>query len=138
MHRLAITCTLLAAGAIPACTRNDRPAVVPVEGQVYYRDQPVAGARVTFLNADAPRAATGETDQAGHFRLSTFEPNDGAVPGTHAVTVVKPPANAPAATTDLEGRNTSRPCNKSSAVPAARRNRIRRSPPSTPVRKPAD
>jgi len=29
----------------------------------------------------------GTTDEAGNFRLTTFEPNDGAVLGTHVVTV---------------------------------------------------
>jgi hypothetical protein len=38
---------------------------------------------------DAPRAAIGTTDAQGHFSLTTFEPDDGAIPGTHIVTFSK-------------------------------------------------
>jgi hypothetical protein len=55
----------------------------------------VAGASVAFLAPGASRHAVGTTDEAGKFQLTTFEPNDGAIPGTHVVTVSKtesPPA----------------------------------------------
>jgi hypothetical protein len=49
----------------------------------------VAGASVAFLAPGAPRLAVGTTDEAGHFSLTTYEPEDGAVVGTHTVTVQK-------------------------------------------------
>jgi hypothetical protein len=49
----------------------------------------VAGASVAFLAPGAPRFAVGTTDEKGRFRLTTFETDDGAVPGTHVVTVSK-------------------------------------------------
>jgi hypothetical protein len=55
-----------------------------------YRGQPVAGATVSFLGRNSPRIASGETDEQGQFQLTTFEANDGAVLGTHIVTVYKP------------------------------------------------
>jgi hypothetical protein len=41
------------------------------------------------MGQGAPRAAVGKTDAAGNFQLTTFETNDGAVPGMHEVTVKK-------------------------------------------------
>ncbi len=58
-------------------------------GVVTYRGKPVAGAGVAFHNDRAPRLASGETDESGRYQLSTFEPGDGAVIGTHVVTVYK-------------------------------------------------
>ena len=68
---------------------DGRPQIAPVRGQVTYRGQPVAKASVTFFNDQAPRTASGQTDETGHYRLTTFEPDDGAVIGEHAVTVYK-------------------------------------------------
>ena len=42
---------------------------------------------VAFLCPGALRLALGTTDDAGNYQLTTFEPNDGAIIGTHAVTV---------------------------------------------------
>jgi hypothetical protein len=33
--------------------------------------------------------AVGTTDEAGNYRLTTYEPNDGAIVGTHVVTVTQ-------------------------------------------------
>lgn len=90
--RLAVRVLLLPVicGLLPGCSgRPDRPATFPVEGKVTNRGKPVAGATVAFLAPGAPRLAVGTTDDAGSFRLTTFEPNDGAVLGTHVVTVSK-------------------------------------------------
>ncbi len=72
---------------------DDRPGTAPVSGTVIYRDQPVAGAMVSFIADGAPRAATGETDEQGRFTLTTFDPGDGAVLGPHVVTVYKSKAS---------------------------------------------
>jgi hypothetical protein len=84
---LVVGCSLLV-----GCGGSDRPAVAPVSGQVTYQDKPVAGAFVSFLCKGAPRLATGTTDAAGNYQLTTFEPNDGAVIGNHVVTVKKLPS----------------------------------------------
>jgi hypothetical protein len=80
---LATSCSLL------GCSRSDRPATFPVHGTATYRGKPVARASVAFLAAGAPRMAVGVTDERGTFRLTTFDPDDGAIPGTHVVTVRK-------------------------------------------------
>jgi len=74
----------------------DRPLTAKVAGRVTLDGQPVAGAFVQFVpqgSGDAQtgggRPATGHTDAAGNFVLSTFEDGDGAVIGTHRVLVTE-------------------------------------------------
>jgi hypothetical protein len=67
--------------------RSGRPETVPVRGIVTYQGKPVAGASVAFLAPGAPAPASGTTNAAGKFQLSTFASNDGAVVGKHVVTV---------------------------------------------------
>ena len=67
----------------------DRPETVPVTGTVLYNGKPVEKAVVSFSCEGAPRSAVGVSDAEGKFTLSTFGYNDGAIVGTHAVTVSK-------------------------------------------------
>src|SRR5262249_47270203 len=85
------TCPLLVAYCclLLGCSRSDRPATYPVHGKLIYQGKPVTGATLDFLAPGASRSAVGTTDEAGQFRLTTFEPDDGAVAGTHVVTVFK-------------------------------------------------
>ncbi len=92
---IAIGCDGCGGGGTP------RPKCAPVSGTVTYKNEPVAGATVTFWTANAPRAAIGQTDAKGNFQLTTFDPNDGAIVGTHSVTVTKPPESAPANATEM-------------------------------------
>jgi len=64
------------------------PQTFPVSGTVRLAGQPVAGAAVVFT-PDEGQQATGTTDKSGRFELSTFQLGDGALPGTHRVTVAK-------------------------------------------------
>lgn len=70
------------------------PSRYPVEGQVTYRGKPLAEATVLFhpLGEAAPGLAQpmAITDEQGKFRLTTAQPNDGAVPGEYAITVTQP------------------------------------------------
>jgi hypothetical protein len=78
--------------------KDSRPRRVPVSGTVLRMGQPVAAATVLFEPLGSTPAATGETDAAGQFRLTTFDPGDGAVPGEYAVAVRKVeviPSNRP-------------------------------------------
>ncbi|MGB9687350.1 hypothetical protein [Thermogutta sp.] len=66
-----------------------RPKTVPVKVTVKYKGQPVAEANVQLLPASGGHAATGLTDAQGVARLTTFEKNDGVVPGSYRVTIRK-------------------------------------------------
>jgi len=64
-----------------------RPKRVPVSGQVLIDEQPLRAGFVRVVPEDA-RPATGEIDADGRFTLSTFDPGDGCVPGTHKAAVI--------------------------------------------------
>ena len=64
------------------------PETFPVAGTVTLDGKPVAGAAVVFTPEEGQQA-TGTTDDSGRFELSTFQLGDGALPGTHRVTVAK-------------------------------------------------
>lgn len=99
-----LSCCLLASSLVlfTGCGGGEeRPATAPVTGSVMYNGEAIAGATVSFWTEGASRAATGVTKADGTFSLSMFDPNDGAIPGEHTITVVKVEAGAePASTTD--------------------------------------
>jgi hypothetical protein len=69
------------------------PRMAPVKGRVLFNGQPVKDAAITFSpNGPAGKLETGKpgtgfTDSNGEFELSTFKNYDGAIVGTHSVTV---------------------------------------------------
>jgi hypothetical protein len=75
---------------------SPKPQTVKVTGKVTYKGQPVSGASVAFLGDGKIPPALGRTDAEGRFELTTSDSGDGAVPGTHQVTVSK---NIPAKST---------------------------------------
>lgn len=89
---------LVIAGLLPlvvaGCRANKHPELRRVAGQVVYQDQPVADATVAFYHKDSARPATGTTAADGSFYLTSFEDNDGALPGEHTVVVTKTVAPA--------------------------------------------
>ena len=82
----SLTLLLLTAGCGGV---EDQKPTVPVEGTVAVNGQPLVGARVAFWTEGAPKAATGITDAEGKFQLSMYSLNDGAMVGTHKITVTK-------------------------------------------------
>jgi hypothetical protein len=85
LARLVLLATALACAA--GCGGS---GLRKVEGEVLLDDQPVAGALVVFQREDSGGPpANAVTDEAGHFRLSTFASGDGVLPGTYKVTVSK-------------------------------------------------
>ncbi|HXG10066.1 MAG TPA: hypothetical protein VNK04_09780 [Gemmataceae bacterium] len=58
----------------------------PVEGTVTYKGKPVPYGTVMFQPDDGP-AATGEI-RNGRYVLKTYREGDGAIPGTHRVTII--------------------------------------------------
>jgi hypothetical protein len=72
--------------ALPGCGGDSVAETAEVSGVVLYKGQPVAGAEVNFRPKEG-HPATGRTGPDGRFVLTTYEEGDGAVPGTHTVTV---------------------------------------------------
>ena len=69
-----------------------RPLTYPVRGTVQYDGRSVSGAVVTFMGrstSGADLAAVGLTDANGRFELKTYRPGDGAILGSHRVTIEK-------------------------------------------------
>lgn len=59
---------------------------VPVSGLVTYKGNPLTRGTVVF-EPDAGRPAHGAIQPDGHYTLSTFKDGDGAVEGTHRVSI---------------------------------------------------
>jgi hypothetical protein len=77
-------CLVLALTA-PGCSKE---GLVKVRGVVTLDGEPLVGAIVTFLpEGDGGRMAHGQTGAGGVFQLTTFKPQDGAMPGAYKVTV---------------------------------------------------
>lgn len=95
--RLAVInlCVLV---ALTGCAGSDFPKTYKVSGTVTLDGKPVDGAMVTFLPAAGQKVAIGSTNADGQFKLSTFNPSDGAQPGGYKVTITKffaPPTGSP-------------------------------------------
>ena len=81
----SVGCVLLMSGCSGG---SDRPDTVPVRGTITLDGKPLADATVSF-SAETERPATGTSDSFGEFTLTTFESEDGAIPGEYKVTVEK-------------------------------------------------
>ncbi len=86
-------CYLISVLLFVGCSHSmasNRPKTVPVSGVVNFKGAPVAGATVTFMSIGrGGRGATGVTDSSGSFKLTTFEPRDGAIPGNYRVKIAR-------------------------------------------------
>jgi hypothetical protein len=65
---------------------DGRPSRVPVSGQVLIDGKPLTRGTITFVPPEG-RASSGKLDESGHFTLSCFETGDGAVIGTHKISI---------------------------------------------------
>jgi hypothetical protein len=77
---------LCGAGLLVGCGGPARPAVAPVQGKITCGGQPVPEGVVTFYPKEG-RSASGRIQPDGAYRLTTFEPGDGALLGEHKVTI---------------------------------------------------
>ena len=98
-HRplLAVAVVVAACGALSACGKGG-PDLHPVSGQVFFRDQPAAGAQVVFQpvgEASAqPERPTGTVGADGSFKLQTYPHGEGAPVGEYGVIISWMPENA--------------------------------------------
>ena len=65
------------------------PETSPVHGTVTLDGKPLEGGTVQFFSSQG-QTASGEIDADGNYRLTTFQPDDGAVPGAYRVAVQPP------------------------------------------------
>ncbi len=66
---------------------DQQTKTIRVRGVITLDDKPVKQAAVLFSPQAGGRPATGITNEMGEFDLQTFGPSDGALPGTHIVTI---------------------------------------------------
>ena len=88
-HWRALLVTIVAAAGCSTSVDADKPKTAAVHGVVLYNDAPMADATVTFHPKGGTRAAFAKTGPDGTFQLTTFDANDGAMPGDYIVTVSK-------------------------------------------------
>ena len=66
---------------------NDAPKTVSAKGIVTYKGNPVSNHSVAFVPDEEGMLASGTTDSAGRFTLTTSATGDGAVPGKYKVAI---------------------------------------------------
>ena len=93
-RRLGLFVLLAALVWVSGCGESGVAPTVKATGIVTYKGQGLSGVNVTFT-PDKGRSATGTTDPAGKFTLSTFKPGDGAVEGLHKVTITPTAGSEP-------------------------------------------
>ncbi len=72
------------------CGSPARERTYPVTGIVTQGGTPIEGAVVSFHPTTGEgRSATGTTDAAGRYHLTSFARDDGAIPGRYGVTIAK-------------------------------------------------
>jgi hypothetical protein len=86
---------LLVATGLVGCGGPVKPAVAPVAGKVVTKGGKDCDGALVVFHASAPGQATaakpvGTTGADGSFALTSFETNDGAIPGDYGVTIVWP------------------------------------------------
>ena len=69
------------------------PGLYPVHGKVTWENgaeaRELAGGMIICESVDGRVGARGDIEQDGSFRLSTYKPGDGVLPGKHRVAVVE-------------------------------------------------
>jgi hypothetical protein len=86
----AIAAALLCFGG---CGGNNRPKTIPITGRVTINGQPPGeGGKLYFTPTEAAagynkRPASGSFDLEGNYRVMSWEPDDGLVPGHYTVNV---------------------------------------------------
>jgi len=91
LHCPALLFASLVALAVVGC---GGPKIVPVSGTITIDGQPLTTGHVFVMPKDG-RAASGTIDKQGRFTLSTNDPGDGCLLGTHLVTVTAKEYSSP-------------------------------------------
>jgi hypothetical protein len=88
-------CLPIALGGCSSSGKDGRKPVHRVSGKVLFRDQPAVGALVVFIPANEPPEPVdprprGTVQADGTFKLTTYEPDDGAPVGDYTVVITWP------------------------------------------------
>ena len=92
MKQFSIVITVMLFLSLAGCSSNSgRAPTYQVNGTVTMKGQPLADARVVFVPVEGAthEPATGLSDSAGKFKLSTFMSDDGAQAGDYRIKVLK-------------------------------------------------
>ncbi|MEM7782572.1 MAG: hypothetical protein AAF623_04400 [Planctomycetota bacterium] len=84
------------------CSNSPEPRTFPVSGIVTLDGVPLKGVAVMFQPEQGGSFGIGISDSAGRFKITTFELDDGAIPGNHGVIIQKDTASFDATS---EGNN---------------------------------
>ena len=87
MLSVGIVVCVFVAGCGESAPVADIEKTVTAGGVLTFQGKPLENYRVIFHPKDKKRPASGRTDADGRFQLGTNRPGDGAVPGSHQVTV---------------------------------------------------
>ena len=96
VYRLTLAIMLPLLTVVAGCGGLTNPELTRVTGLVTFEGKPVGPGTVGFVPTDpAGSSASGTIEKNGKFKMSVFNPGDGALPGTYkvAITVVKEPAH---------------------------------------------
>jgi hypothetical protein len=95
--RMLLLCALALSVPLSGCGKRG-PKLYPVKGQVFFMDQPAAGAQIVFQPAGGLNAAgstsSGTVQADGSFTLQTYPHGEGAPAGDYNVLISWMPENA--------------------------------------------
>jgi hypothetical protein len=69
--------------------KSSRPETVPAAGMITLNGAPLEGAQVVLIPTSGGLGGSAVSDAKGSFRLTTFPPDDGVVPGSYKVMIAK-------------------------------------------------
>lgn len=87
MLSLGVVVSIFVAGCGEKRQVADIEKTVAASGVLTFQGKPLENYQVIFHPKDKKRPASARTDADGKFQLGTNRPGDGAVPGSHQVTV---------------------------------------------------
>jgi hypothetical protein len=83
---LRIALLLLLGGIITPGCGSDRPGLAPVHGKITVNGDPIKTGRIMFYPRQG-RPASGPIQPDGSYTLTTFDVDDGAMLGSHRITI---------------------------------------------------
>jgi hypothetical protein len=91
LNRFLFCGTVLLAGCGGGADKwkANRPRTVPASGMITMNNRPLDEAQIVLVPTSGNHGGSGLSAADGTFRLQAFAPDDGVVPGTYKVMVVK-------------------------------------------------